>query len=327
MKDDETTTAVPSVVKQVNQPGPVMVQPSTSEAFALALQEEAKKRDLLEAFIKKDLKEGVDYGQIPFHRRDCKEANKGMDATCNCRRSKPTMLQPGSQKIANRLQLATTFELDTQLIEALGGNGIVAFVCRLLHHGEVVAEGRGACDPNEHIGQDPNSRVKIAQKRAMVDAVLRAAALSDHFTQDLEDMDPKGSGSHGGEAVGARGTDKRASGSRSGSGPSASRTPTPPRKPRSEPTTSPQLISEKQVGLLWVRAWSRAQSLVAVNEEGAPDEAQARDVAQSLLRSVLKRFKYETRKEVAVRDFDAMLVAIEKWEFPDGDGGAPECLA
>lgn len=39
-------------------------------------------------------------------------------------------------------------------------------------------------------GNDPNKTLKLAQKRAYVDAVLRTVGLSDLFTQDLEDMDP-----------------------------------------------------------------------------------------------------------------------------------------
>ena len=64
--------------------------------------------------------------------------------------------------------------------------GLVAFKCTLVN-GEFVGEGRGAASLLKN-SNDPNKTLKMAQKSAFIDAVLRASGLSDFFTQDLEDM-------------------------------------------------------------------------------------------------------------------------------------------
>lgn len=67
--------------------------------------------------------------------------------------------------------------------------------CSLIYRptGEVVGDGIGICSTLESKYIDrprdlENTVVKMAQKRAMLAAVLNAFALSDRFTQDLEDM-------------------------------------------------------------------------------------------------------------------------------------------
>jgi hypothetical protein len=50
-----------------------------------------------------------------------------------------------------------------------------------------VGEGRGARSLKKD-GGDVNKAIKMAEKSSMVSAVLRTGALSDVFTQDLEDM-------------------------------------------------------------------------------------------------------------------------------------------
>jgi hypothetical protein len=66
--------------------------------------------------------------------------------------------------------------------------GLVALVCELTTAaGVVVAEGRGARHRDQDFG-DVNKTLKMVQKSAQTDAVLRCAGLSEIFTQDLEDM-------------------------------------------------------------------------------------------------------------------------------------------
>lgn len=84
------------------------------------------------------------------------------------------------------------FEKDTDTIEMSGEKGLFAYICRLYTaSGEMVGEGRGAASLSEKTWM-VNNAVKIAEKRAQIDAVLRTGALSDFFTQDLEDMDLSG---------------------------------------------------------------------------------------------------------------------------------------
>jgi len=62
----------------------------------------------------------------------------------------------------------------------------------------LLLKGFGAANTKErkYLKQDPytidNTVLKIAKKRALIDAVLLVASLSEVFTQDIEDMDLKG---------------------------------------------------------------------------------------------------------------------------------------
>src|ERR671930_449262 len=70
-----------------------------------------------------------------------------------------------------------------------GTMGTFACVCQLLdRQGQVVGQGRGVAELRETSMTSANMAVKLAEKRAYVDAGLRAAGLSQYFTQDLEDM-------------------------------------------------------------------------------------------------------------------------------------------
>lgn len=70
--------------------------------------------------------------------------------------------------------------------------------CTLLKNGVSVTQGFGSCNTMEkkYLKQDPytmdNTVLKMAKKRALVDAALLVGSLSDVFTQDIEDMDLQG---------------------------------------------------------------------------------------------------------------------------------------
>ena len=59
----------------------------------------------------------------------------------------------------------------------------------------LITEGLGSCNTREkkYLKMDPftmdNTVLKMAKKRALVDASLLVASLSDVFTQDIEDID------------------------------------------------------------------------------------------------------------------------------------------
>lgn len=64
------------------------------------------------------------------------------------------------------------------------------YVCQLrTRSGEIVGEGRGARSLKQD-GGDINKALKMSEKSALIDAVLRTGALSDAFTQDLEEETP-----------------------------------------------------------------------------------------------------------------------------------------
>lgn len=101
---------------------------------------------------------------------------------------KKSLAKGGAEKIASIFQWNATFLKDSESLEMLGtAEGLVAFKCTLSKGNKFVGEGRGAASVAKNSG-DPNKTLKMAQKSAFIDAVLRASGLSDFFTQDLEDM-------------------------------------------------------------------------------------------------------------------------------------------
>lgn len=119
--------------------------------------------------------------------------------------SKPTLLQPGAEKIALMFNWAADYEIDRSDLE--GGHREYDVKCELVSRstGEHVGCGVGLCSTmeskyryrrdrsgnraeNPDIADVYNTVLKMAKKRAFVDAVKSTAAASDIFTQDIEDM-------------------------------------------------------------------------------------------------------------------------------------------
>jgi len=102
-------------------------------------------------------------------------------------KDRKSLAKGGAEKIASIFKWTAKFEKDTDSLEMLGNlKGLVAFKCTL-ENGQFVGEGRGSASLFKN-ANDPNKTLKMAQKSAFIDAVLRASGLSDFFTQDLEDM-------------------------------------------------------------------------------------------------------------------------------------------
>jgi hypothetical protein len=129
--------------------------------------------------IQKTLHQGHDFGIIP-----------GTD--------KPTLLKPGAEKILMMMGLRSEFEIVDSTRDFEKGFFHYQVRCKLLKGDMVITEGLGACNTRErkYLKMDPytmdNTVLKMAKKRALVDAALLVASLSDVFTQDLEDMDLAG---------------------------------------------------------------------------------------------------------------------------------------
>lgn len=136
-------------------------------------------RAIVKDYIGKAMVAGVDYGHITI---------KGA-------KSKDTLLKPGAEKFCGLFKIRATFKKDVDTWDMLGNKpGIVVYICELVDaKGQVIGEGRGSSTANLTQDYDTNKAIKIAEKRAQIDAVLRTGGLSDFFTQDTEDM-PKGEG-------------------------------------------------------------------------------------------------------------------------------------
>jgi hypothetical protein len=128
-----------------------------------------------QAVVQGALKPGHDYGIIP-----------GCD--------KPSLLKPGAEKINMLMGVATGYEIMSKEEDFDKGFYAYNVRCFLSKGGMVICEGVGSCNSKEkkYISQDPhsiaNTILKMAKKRAYVDATLSLASLSDIFTQDIEDM-------------------------------------------------------------------------------------------------------------------------------------------
>lgn len=138
------------------------------------------------------LKEGEHYGVVP---------GTGKNA-------KPSLFQSGAEKIAYMFHLVPKYECSRTDFD--GGHREWEVTCSLTSRdtGQVVGYGMGSCstleskyryrwvgkygdrhrEENPDIADQWNTVLKMAKKRAFVDAVKSTTAASDIFTQDVEDM-------------------------------------------------------------------------------------------------------------------------------------------
>lgn len=181
-----------------------MLRPVLSPAALIQAHEEVAQ--LIQLALKKD----TDYGVIP---------GTG---------TKPTLLKPGAERLARAFGCVPRYEvIDREIdhdrevhytkrkkqwrneyngdkrydwIEESGTSyGLYRFEVRCtltqIETGVALGDGLGSCSTMESKYIDrprecENTALKMAQKRALIAAVLNAFALSDRFTQDVEDMTP-----------------------------------------------------------------------------------------------------------------------------------------
>lgn len=171
------------------------------------IQGTMKKIATFQAVIQTNLKDGHDFGVV---------AGAG---------SKPTLLKPGGEKICMMFGLNPEYEFLEKTENYKDGFFAYNIKCTLYRNGQPVSQGVGNCNsmekkyryvnsdtipegmdlsmveeftdkygrtkykiPNPHIADLVNTILKMAKKRAFIDAVLQVASLSDVFTQDLEDI-------------------------------------------------------------------------------------------------------------------------------------------
>lgn len=152
-------------------------------------------RAVVNEYIKNNMVDGKDFGTIQI---------KGTT-------SKPSLFKPGAEKFCGLFKIRATFKKDPETVEMLGNKpGIIAYICELVDsQGRVIGEGRGAYSVNpDACDFDINKAIKIAEKRAQIDAVLRAGGLSDFFTQDMEDA-PRDGGAQSGSTNSGPASDKQ----------------------------------------------------------------------------------------------------------------------
>lgn len=141
--------------------------------------------------------------QIQYLMQDVLQKGTHYDTIKGCG-DRPVLLQPGAEKIALMFRFVPKYEITK---EDLGNNHREYDVtCNLLNEeGSIVGVGMGLCSTmekkyryrkdwqtkvtveNEDIADLWNTVLKMAKKRAFVDAVRSTTAASDIFTQDIEE--------------------------------------------------------------------------------------------------------------------------------------------
>ena len=159
----------------------------TTEQLEASLRVQTEQRSLINKFISNHLIKDIDYGQIHVISRDkCPEQSK-------CKKSyhwsKKMLFKPGMEKIFSLFGVTTKLEKDLEVYDMFPNRtGFCAFKCLVYRGDKLVAEGRGSAEATG--SRDPNAAVKIAEKRARMDACL-AMGFSEFFSQDLDDPDYK----------------------------------------------------------------------------------------------------------------------------------------
>lgn len=109
---------------------------------------------------------------------------------------KPTLLKPGAEVIVTLLGLSTEFNIISCTRDFEGEFFDYVIKCTLKRNGEHIAEGLGSANNREtkfvrdegKAASMDNNVLKMAKKRALVDAALQVGSLSDVFTQDFDDL-------------------------------------------------------------------------------------------------------------------------------------------
>lgn len=140
-----------------------------------------KRYELFKKIQEEVLETGVDYG-FPFTPKEITPITK------------PSLYKSGAEKLLMMFNLQPEFEV----LETIENEKIVfyKFKCELIDRntGAKVGEGYGLANSKEKPSWSSNPLgyanviLKIAKKRAMVDATLTTLGASNFFTQDIEDM-------------------------------------------------------------------------------------------------------------------------------------------
>jgi hypothetical protein len=142
---------------------------------------------------------------------------------------KPALFKAGAELLALTFGLAPTFTIEQANLE--GGHREYRITCSLRHiaSGVVLGEGVGSCStqekkyrikygkPNPDLADVYNTVLKMAKKRAQVDATLTVVGASDLLTQDIEEIpreDRRAPEGHHDDAIEADFHDQRDEGKR-----------------------------------------------------------------------------------------------------------------
>lgn len=144
-------------------------------AYHKAIAHTANHYKVMVAFVKAQMQRDIDYGVIPGTK-------------------KPTLLKPGAEKLCRLFNLRPCYELIQSVADFDKPLFHYHYRCSLIRRGEMVGQGDGCCNSRENKYQKQQYKIydltnticKMAQKRALVAAVLSSCGASEFFTQDLD---------------------------------------------------------------------------------------------------------------------------------------------
>jgi len=157
----------------------IMPIPETLQITERNIEFIKQQYDLFRELQKRVLEEGIDYG-YPAGRRIPGQ--------------KPSLYKSGAEKLTRLFNLRADFVL----VKEVEKDDFIFYEFRCTLHtpsGEVIGVGYGACNSREKSAWNANpwmyqnTILKMAKKRAHVDAVLTGLGASNVFTQDLEDLE------------------------------------------------------------------------------------------------------------------------------------------
>lgn len=146
--------------------------------FAISIVQAKERITQLQNFVREMMLPNVDYGLIP-----------------GCQ--KPSLYKSGAEKLCDIYGFSKQLEITNRIEDwekALFSYEVKVTLINK-RSGLIEAEGIGSCNNREkkYKNQDGftlcNTLLKMAKKRALVDAVLSATRSSGIFTQDIEDLD------------------------------------------------------------------------------------------------------------------------------------------
>jgi hypothetical protein len=163
------------------------IRPVVRPAEIIAAHKEAAE------VIRDALEDGRDYGRIPGAGDRKVLLKAGSERLCVA-----FGLQPRFEIVESEADHDREVEYTDRYKKPAQSRGLYRYVirCLLEREGVVVGEGLGSCSTMEqkYVSRPrdcENTALKMAKKRAQVDAVLSTLSLSDRFTQDVLDVDER----------------------------------------------------------------------------------------------------------------------------------------
>ena len=134
---------------------------------------------VIKQFISNELREGInnDFGIIPGTKKKC-------------------LFKPGAEKLMKLFHFSSKVECIEKTISPEENFAMFTYKAQVIHlkTGQVVAECEGTANSMESKYKNSeamnilNTLMKMAQKRAIVGAVILATGASDYFTQDEDEI-------------------------------------------------------------------------------------------------------------------------------------------